>query len=98
MSEKRRVFKPEFKLHVVRVIKEQGLSIGQVCREMELSDSAVRRWVTQFEAESKGERGIGKPLTPEQQQIRQLEAQIRQLKQDNEVLKKASAFFARELK
>jgi transposase len=42
--------------------------------------------------------GIGKPLTAEQQRIRQLEQENRRLKSDNELLKKVSAFFARELK
>ncbi|SFU84897.1 transposase, partial [Nitrosomonas eutropha] len=41
---------------------------------------------------------IGKPLTLEQQRIRALEAEVRQLRSDNDLLKKASAFFARELK
>jgi transposase len=45
-----------------------------------------------------GKPGIGKPLTAEQQRIRQLEQENRQLRGDVEVLKKASAFFARELK
>lgn len=100
MTEKRarRSFDAAFKLQVVRMIREQGLSIGQVCREMNLVESAVRRWVEQLDQESAGRPGAGKPLTPEQQRIRQLEAEIRQLKSDNEILKKASAFFARELK
>jgi hypothetical protein len=42
--------------------------------------------------------GVGKPLTAEQQRIRQLEMENRQLREDNTLLKKASAFFARELK
>ena len=42
--------------------------------------------------------GPGKPITPEQQRIRELEIELRQAKLDNELLKKASAFFARELK
>jgi transposase len=58
----------------------------------------IRRWVTQYGAEQNGQPGIGKPLTPEQQRIRQLEQENRQLKGDVEILKKASAFFARELK
>jgi transposase len=45
-----------------------------------------------------GETGLGKPLTIEQQKIRQLEQENRQLRSDNELLKKVSAFFARELK
>lgn len=101
MTEKkraRRAFDAAFKLQVVRMIREQGLSVGQVCREMSLVESAVRRWVEQFDEESAGRPGVGKPLTAEQQRIRQLEAENRQLKSDNDLLKKASAFFARELK
>lgn len=94
----RRAFDAAFKLQVVQMIRDQGLSIGQVCRDMDLVESAVRRWVEQFDEEAAGRPGLGKPLTAEQQRIRQLEAENRQLKSDNEILKKASAFFARELK
>jgi transposase len=94
----RRVFDAAFKLQVVKMIREQGLSIGQVCKDFDLVDSAVRRWVDQYDEEAAGRPGIGKPLTAEQQRIRQLEVENRQLKSDNELLKKASAFFARELK
>ena len=65
---------------------------------MQVGETAIRRWVKQAEAEQLGQAGIGKPLTTEQQRIRQLEAENRQLKSDNELLKKASAFFARELR
>ena len=98
MKQKRRVFDAHFKLQVVQMIREQGLTVGQVCRDMELGESAVRRWLTQVDAEQAGRPGIGKPLTAEQQRIRQLEAENRQLRQDNDLLKKASAFFARALK
>lgn len=98
MSRKRRAFDTSFKLQVVQMIKEQGLSVTQVCRDMELGETAVRRWLQQYDAELSGQCGIGKPLTSEQQRIRQLEVENRQLKLDNELLKKASAFFARELK
>jgi len=80
------------------MVRDQRLSVAQVCRDLKLVDSAVRRWVAQYDAERGGGAGIGKPLTSEQQRIRQLEAQVRELKADNDILKKASAFFARELK
>ena len=54
--------------------------------------------MAQVEAEQLGQPGIGKPLTAEQQRIRQLETENRQLRGDVEILKKASAFFARELR
>jgi len=72
--------------------------VSQICKSLELGESAVRRWIQQLEAEQAGGTGIGKPLTAEQQRIRQLEAENRQLRMDNDILKKASAFFARELK
>jgi transposase len=97
-KKQRRTFDTSFKLQVVQMIKEQGLSIGHVCKDMQLGETAVRRWLTQYEAEQSGLPGIGKPLTPERQRIRQLEAENRQLKGDVEILKKASAFFARELR
>ncbi len=75
MSSKRRTFDASFKLQVVQMIKEQGLSVAQVCRDMSLGETAVRRWLAQFDAEQLGQSGIGKPLTAEQQRIRQLEAE-----------------------
>ena len=56
------------------MIRAQGLSVGEVCRDMKLGETAVRRWQEQFDAEQLGQPGIGKPLTAEQQRIRQLEA------------------------
>ena len=80
------------------MIRVQGLAIGQVCKDMQLGETAVRRWLAQFDAEQMGQPGIGKPLTAEHQRIRQLEIENRQLRMDVDVLKKASAFFARELR
>lgn len=93
----RRKFDASFKLQVVQMITAQGLSIGQACKEMKVGETAVRRWLVQYQAEQQGLPGIGRPLTAEQQRIRQLEAENRQLRGDVDILKKASAFFAREL-
>lgn len=94
----RREFDTSFKLEVVRMVKDQGLPVSDVCRSMDLGETVVRRWVKQYQAELNGQPGIGKPLTVEQQRMRQLETENRQLRMDNDLLKKASAFFARELK
>ena len=86
------------------MVKAQGLSIAQVCQDMKLGESAVRRWLGQFEAEQSGQSGIGKPLTAEHQRIRQLELENKQPRGDVDILmardhpEKASAFFARELR
>jgi len=98
MNQARRTFDASFKLQVVQMIRSQGIGVGHVCRDMNLGETAVRRWVAQFDADQLGQNGIGKPLTAEQQRIRQLEGENRQLRMDNDLLKKASAFFARELR
>ena len=98
MTRQRRSFDPGFKLEVVKMIQEQGLSVGHVSESMSIGASAIRRWVAQYAAEQSGQPGIGKPLTAEQQRIRQLEQENRQLRGDVDILKTASAFFARELK
>jgi transposase len=98
MTRKRRKFDSSFKLEVVRMIREQGLSVPHVSQTMDIGETAIRRWMDEYEAEHQGQPGIGKPLTAEQQRIRQLEQENRQLRSDVEVLRKASAFFARELK
>jgi transposase len=59
MSKNRRTFDASFKLKVVQLIRDQGLSVGQVCRDMKLGETAVRRWVAQFDAEQLGQAGIG---------------------------------------
>ena len=98
MTRQRRKFDTSLKLEVVRMIKEQGLSVQHVSESMNIGPTAIRRWMTQYEAEQGGQPGIGKPLTAEQQRIRQLERENHQLRGDVEILKKASAFFAGELK
>jgi transposase len=44
----RRELHASFKLEVVRMVKDQGLSVGEVCRSMELGETVVRRWVKQY--------------------------------------------------
>lgn len=85
LSSNRRTFDTAFKLHVTQTIRHQGLSVGQVCRDQGLGNSAVRRWLAQDDAEQAGQ---GKPLTPEQQRIRALEWEKQRLLEDVSILKK----------
>ena len=98
MTGQRAKYDAAFKLEIAKMVIDQGLTVPQVVKDMNISETAVRRWVAQYQAERIGQVGIGKPLTAEQQRIRQLEQENRRLKSDNELLKKVSAFFARELK
>ncbi len=98
MKKQRKQYEAAFKLEVARMVVDQGLSVAQVAKNMDIGRTAVNRWVEQYRAEQMGKAGIGKPITAEQQRIRELETENRQLRSDNELLKKASAFFARELR
>jgi transposase len=98
MTRTRRKFDASFKLEAVKMVREQGLSVFEVGQSMEVSQTVLRRWMAQYDTECSGGAGVGRPLTTEQQRIRQLESENRQLREDVSVLKKASAFFARELK
>ena len=98
MIKQRKHYETAFKLEVARMVVDQGLDIAQVVKDMNIGRTAINRWVEQYRAEQLGKPGIGKPITAEQQRIRQLESENRQLRSDNELLKKASAFFARELR
>jgi len=80
------------------MVKEQGLTIRQVGKDMDLGATQIRSWIKKYDAELAGIPVPGVPLTADQQRIRQLEEENRRLRQDVEILKKASAFFARELK
>lgn len=98
MRKKNRSFDPSFKLRVAQMVKDQGMSVSQICRDLNIGDTAVRRWIQQYESKQLGGTGIGEPLTAEQHRIRELEQEVRDLKMDNDILKKATAFFVRELK
>ena len=80
------------------MVVDLGLTQMQVCKDLSISQSALAGWVKQYRAQARGESGIGKPLTAEQQRIRALEIENCQLRKDVVLLKKASAFFAKHQK
>jgi transposase len=99
MTKQRRAFTPEYKLHIVQLIRDQGLSITQVCKDQSLGQSTIHRWLAQYDAELSGERVQGTvPITADQRRIRELEQQIKRLKEDNDILKKATAFFVKQMR
>lgn len=94
----RRHFDAAFKLQVVQLIRQQGWCVGEVSRDMKLSETAVRRWVAQVDEETAGRPGVSKPPTSEQPRIRLLEVENNRFRGDVDISKEASAFFARELR
>jgi transposase len=89
----RRSFSPEFKADIVERCLAGDRTIAQVCRDFNLTETAVRRWVEQARIDA-GERG---GLTSsEREEIRELRQENRRLQADVDLLKRAMAFFAKE--
>ena len=68
-----------YKLSVVKMVAELGLTQMQLCKDLSISQSALARWVKPYWAEERGESGIGNPLTAKQQLIRAVKIENRQL-------------------
>jgi transposase len=90
---KRRIYTPEFKAEVINLIETSGKSIGQVARELELTDSAVRSWVEAARKQSSPTATSQVGLEAENKKLRQ---RIKVLEMERSILKKAAAFFAKE--
>ena len=91
----RRSFTPEFKAEIVELCQRGDRSIGQVARDFDLTETAVREWVRQAERDS-GTRSDGGLTSAERQELAALRRENRQLREDLGVLKRATAFFAKE--
>jgi transposase-like protein len=92
---KRRAFTDEFKAQTVRLVRESGKSIGTVARELDLTESAVRAWVRQAAIDAGRGRG-GALTTTEREELGHLRREVRTLRMERDILKKATAFFAKE--
>ena len=91
----RRKFTDEFKAGVVRLVLDEGKSAGAVARDLDLTDSAVREWVARAQADrTKGK--SGGLTTVEREELARLRKEVRELKLERDVLRKAAAFFAKE--
>ncbi len=89
----RRQFDDEFKASAVRLVLDEGKSAGRVARDLDLTESALRRWVDQAQADrTRGRTGL---TTEEREELRRVRKENRELRTDREILKKAAAFFAK---
>ena len=94
---KRRKYTPEFKAEAVRLVEVGDKSLAQVGRQLGISDKTLWEWVHQAEVDA----GKGKPeelTTSEREELARLRRENAQLREDREILKKATAFFAKESK
>ncbi len=91
MARQRRSFSTEFKVEAASLVVDQGYSMTEASRAVDVGESALRRWVNQLRAERDGVTPATKALTPEQQRIQELEARVNRLEREKAILKKATA-------
>jgi transposase len=90
----RRSFTPEFKAEIVELCQSGDRSVGQVAKDFDLTETAVREWLKQ--AERDAGTGDGGLTTSEKDELAQLRRENRRLREDVEILKRATAFFVKE--
>jgi transposase len=94
-KKKRRYFTPEYKAEVVALFRKSGKTAGEVSRDLDLTETSVRGWIRQAEIDE-GKGPPGALTTSEREELSALKREVKTLRLEREILKKAAAFFAKE--
>ena len=89
----RRSFTDEYKAGVIDLCRSSDKSVAEVARDLGLTESAVRRWVAQAEIDAGRREGL---TTDEREELARLRRENRVLREERDILKRATAFFAKE--
>jgi transposase len=93
-TRKRRNYTEDFKRDAVALVKEQGYKTSEAARSLGVGDNLIRRWKREFEEEASGAQ-LG---ADEREELKRLRKENRLLRMEKEILKKASQYFAKEMK
>ena len=91
----RRSFSKEFKAEVVQLVRTSGKAIAAIAREMDLGETAVREWVRQADVDAGRREGL---TTTEREELAALRKENRVLREERDILKRATVFFAKEIR
>ena len=93
-TRKRRNYTEDFKRDAVALVTEQGYKTSEAARSLGIGDNLIRRWKREFEEEASGAR-LG---ADEREELKRLRKENRLLRMEKDILKKASQYFAKEMK
>jgi transposase len=92
---KKRKFTKEFKVEAVKLVLDQGMSQSDVSRDLGINPDVISRWVLEYESnQEEAFPGKGR-LKPQEKRIQELEQENRRLRMERDILKKATAYFAK---
>ncbi len=95
---KKQRYDEDYKRQTVEYILEQRKSVSQVARELDISANTLHGWIKQYKQKTGYEVQLDSSQPVDQRALRELQKQIRDLKEENEILKKAMHFFAKDRK
>lgn len=96
MVERRKTYDKEFKLSAVKMVLEEGLSVAQVSRDLGINENSLHNWKKKYlEDKENAFPGRGR-LKPEDEELRRLQRELKTVKMERDILKKAIAFFAKD--
>jgi len=90
----RQTYTQDFKKETIALITEQGYTVSQAANAVSTNENNIRRWMKEFEQEASGQR----LMSDERAELVRLRKEVKALRMEKEILKKASAFFAKEMK
>mgnify|MGYP001824200652 FL=1 len=93
-TRKRREYTEDFKRDAVALVTERGYKAAEAAQSLGIGDNLIRRWKREFEEEASGA-GLD---SDEREELKRLRKENRMLRMEKEILKKASAYFAKEMK
>jgi len=93
----RRKFSREFKLEAVRLVKDRGVAVAQAARDLDLHENVLRKWVRELSTDPQHAFPGHGQMKPEQFEIDRLRKEVAKLKAERDILKKAAAYFARDV-
>ena len=96
MTQRRKHYSKQFKLDAVKLVTEQGFNVSEAARNLGIHHSSLRRWKRQLESDgSQAFPGKGN-MSPEKKELDRLRKENKRLRMERDILKKATAFFAKE--